>query len=124
VILLLKVNVKKLQSELEKIRDENGLLGNILSSEEGLVILDTLQSEVYDSTVISAMAASLITEDHLGFSSPKEIILSYDGEKIVINKFNIPKKDIDLLLISIIPQKLRYFKRCLNKSIKVVTKNF
>ena len=124
MLLLLTINVAKLQSELERIRDESGLFGNILSSDEGLVIIDAINLENYDSTLISAMAASMITENHFGFSNPNEIILSYDTERIIINKFYIQKKDVELLLISIIPPVMRYFKRCLNKSIKLVNKIF
>jgi len=121
---LIKINIGKLQSELERIKDENGLLGNILSSEEGLVIIDSIDSNYYDATLISAMAASLITENHFGFSHPNEIVLTYDNERIIINKFYLKKKDIQLLLISIIPLNMRYFKRCLNKSMKLVNKFF
>ena len=121
---MFNINIQKLQFELEHIKDENGLLGNILSSDEGLVIANSVNSDLYDPILISAMAASIITENHFGFSNPNQIILSYDAEKIIVNKFKTPKNGTELLLISIIPQSKRYFKRCLNKSIKLVNAMF
>ena len=120
---LLKLNVVNLQTELERLTDDCGLVGNILTSEDGLVIIEAVNPDFhYDSTLISAMAASLISENHFGFSNPNEIILNYDIERIIINRLTVKKKDLNLLLISITPLKMRYFKRFLKKSIKLINK--
>lgn len=116
---MLKLNVVSLQTELEKLCSQSGLIGHILCPNDGLVIIESLNSDFkYEPALILAMAASLISENHFDFSNSSEIILNYDFERIIINRLNVKKKNLNLVLISITPLKTRYFKWYLKKFIK------
>ena len=117
-------NVDRVYNEMQLIVEKTKIFGSILCSEEGLIIIDTFNNNsIYNTETISAMAASMISEHNYGYIPPQEIILSYENDKIVIRKILSPKKHLDLILISIVPHDLRYYRRYVNKIIKIINKN-
>ena len=119
---VLKIEEEKLKDELNKIKEEDGLIGCILSSAEGLVIVEALGDMGYDSTLISAMAANMIIGDNLGYLMPNEMILIYEKEKIAIKRFEISNKNLDLIIILLMSSKKRYFRNSIRRALKIVRK--
>jgi len=119
---VLKIEEEKLKDELNKIKEEDGLIGCILSSAEGLVIVEALGDMGYDSTLISAMAANMIMGDNLGYLMPNEMILIYEKEKIAIKRFEISNKNLDLIIILLMSSKKRYFRNSIRRALKIVRK--
>ena len=119
---VLKIEEEKLKDELNKIKEEDGLIGCILSSAEGLVIVEALGDMGYDSTLISAMAANMIMGDNLGYLMPNEMILIYEKEKIAIKRFEISNKNLDLIIILLMSRKKRYFRNSIRRALKIVRK--
>jgi len=119
---VLKIEEEKLKDELNKIKEEDGLIGCILSSAEGLVIVEALGDMGYDSTLISAMAANMIIGDNLGYLMPNEMILIYEKEKIAIKRFEISNKNLDLIIILLMSRKKRYFRNSIRRALKIVRK--
>ena len=119
---VLKIEEEKLKDELNKIKEEDGLIGCILSSAEGLVIVEALGDVGYDSTLISAMAANMIMGDNLGYLMPNEMILIYEKEKIAIKRFEISNKNLDLIIILLMSRKKRYFRNSIRRALKIVRK--
>ena len=123
---IINFNVDKVQNQMQTLIDTTELSGSVLCSEEGLIIIDTFgydSGTLYNTETISAMAASMISEHNYGYIPPDEIILSYQNEKIVIKKIYCEKKNLEFLLIAIIPINMRYFRRFVNKLVKLVNKN-
>ncbi|MHA1310773.1 MAG: hypothetical protein ACTSWR_03635 [Candidatus Helarchaeota archaeon] len=123
---IVNFNVNQVQYTLQSIVDESEVIGCILCSEEGLLIIDTFGYEtIYNCETIAAMAASMINDHNYGYLPPDEIILNYiqQNEKIIIRKISCDKKNQQFLLISIVPIKMRYFRRQVNKLEKIIIKN-
>ena len=121
---IINFNVDRVQRDMQSVVDNTNLIGSILCSQEGLIIIDTFgYNSIYNTETISAMAASMINEHNYGYIPPSGIILIYDTEKIVIRNINCEKKNNEFLLISLIPVKMRYYKRHINKLENIILKN-
>jgi len=121
---IINYNVDKVQKQMDLIVQDSEIIGSILCSEEGLIIIDTFNyNSIYNSETIAAMAASMMFSHTFGFIPPNEIILTYDNEKVIIRKVFSKKKNLEFLLITIVPSKLRYFRRHINKLAKIIQKN-
>ncbi|MHA1268212.1 MAG: hypothetical protein ACTSPY_00375 [Candidatus Helarchaeota archaeon] len=123
---IINFNVNKVQNTMQTIVDESEIIGCILCSEEGLLIFDTFEyNSIYNSETIAAMAASMMNEQNFGYILPDEIFLNYlsQNEKIIIRRVLCKKKGHEFLLISIVPIKMRYFRRQVNKLVKMISKN-
>jgi hypothetical protein len=121
---IINFNVDIVQKGMQSVVDNTNLIGSILCSQEGLIIVDTFGfNSIYNTETISAMAASMINEHNYGYIPPIGIILIYETEKIVIRNINCENKNNEFLLISLIPEKMRYYKRHINKLENIILKN-
>ena len=111
-----------LQQILNHITEDSGFFGSIVSSEEGLIIITSNQMDPrIEIENLAAKAASIFNEDGVISGNPEDITISYPNRKVYIQKislFNNSKNSI--LLITIMPQNFRYFRRKINKIAKQV----
>ncbi|MHA1248383.1 MAG: hypothetical protein ACTSRP_00180 [Candidatus Helarchaeota archaeon] len=123
---IVNFNINKVQDSINTVIEETDIIGCILCSEEGLLIIDTFgYDSIYNPEIIAAMAASMINDHNYGIIPPDEIVLHYShqNEKVIIRKVQCKRKLQEFLLITIVPLKMRYYRRYVNKLIKIVIKN-
>lgn len=109
-----------LQHIINNITEDLGFFGSIISSEEGLVIFTSNQVDPkIELESLAAKAASLFN-DYKEFSeNPEDITISYTDKKIFIQKISLANNaNNGILLITIMPQNIRYFRRKVNKIAK------
>lgn len=115
--------INTLQYVINNITEDLGFFGSIVSSEEGLIILTSNQVDPkIQMESLAAKAASLFN-DYKEFSeNPEDITISYTDKKIFIQKISLTNNsDNCILLITIMPQNIRYFRRKINKLAKYVS---
>ncbi len=116
-----KLNV--LQQILDKITEESGFYGSIISSEEGLIIINSNQMDPrIEIESLAAQAASIFNEKSLlsGSDYPENVTIDYPTRKIFIQRIytadGINEKNRNgFLLIILMPNNMRYFRRKANK---------
>ncbi|NVM53130.1 MAG: roadblock/LC7 domain-containing protein [Candidatus Helarchaeota archaeon] len=106
-----------LQQILDDIIEESGFYGIILTSDEGLIVTHSkLLDQEVDLDSLAARAANIFNENGIGIYNPEDIIVSYPNKKIFIQKVSFSEDSTPiLLLITIMPSNVRYFKRKINK---------
>ena len=122
-MILLYQKINTLQYIINNITEDLGFFGSIVSSEEGLVILTSNQVDPkIEMESLAAKAASLFN-DYKEFSeNPEDITITYTDKKIFIQKISLlDNSDNSILLITIMPQNIRYFRRKVNKLAKYVS---
>ena len=119
-MVLLDQKLNTLQHIINNITEDLGFFGSIISSEEGLIIFTSNQVDPkIELESLAAKAASLFN-DYKEFSeNPEDITISYTDKKIFIQKISLTNNsDNGILLITIMPQNIRYFRRKVNKIAK------
>ena len=122
-MILLYQKINTLQYIINNITEDLGFFGSIVSSEEGLIILTSNQVDPkIEMESLAAKAASLFN-DYKEFSeNPEDITITYTDKKIFIQKISLlDNSDNCILLITIMPQNIRYFRRKVNKLAKYVS---
>jgi predicted regulator of Ras-like GTPase activity (Roadblock/LC7/MglB family) len=122
-VVLLDQKINTLQYIINNITEDLGFFGSIVSSEEGLIILTSNQVDPkIEMESLAAKAASLFN-DYKEFSeNPEDITITYTDKKIFIQKISLlDNSDNCILLITIMPQNIRYFRRKVNKLAKYVS---
>lgn len=122
-MVLLDQKINTLQYIINNITEDLGFFGSIVSSEEGLIILTSNQVDPkIEMESLAAKAASLFN-DYKEFSeNPEDITITYTDKKIFIQKISLlDNSDNCILLITIMPQNIRYFRRKVNKLAKYVS---
>lgn len=112
-----------LQQILNHITKDSGFYGSILSSEEGLPIINSTQMESnIEIESLAAKAASIFNEDGVVTEYPEEITITYPNKKIFIQKISlIEENGAYAFLIVLMPPNMRYFKRKIIKLRKFAT---
>lgn len=111
-----------LQQILNHIIEDSGFFGSLIASQEGLIILTSNQMDPnVEIESLAAKAAAIFNEDSLIKDHPEDIIISYTNKKIFIQKIPFfDQTSNSILLITILPNNLRYFRRKVNKIAKQV----
>jgi len=124
-LILMDQKFNTLQQILNEITKDSGFYGSIISSEEGLIILNSSQMDPkVEIESLAAKAASIFNEDDVVADHPEDITISYINKKIFIQKVSLPdNSDNYLLLITLMPHNYRYFRRRINKIINLVLKS-
>ena len=119
-MVLLDQKLNTLQHIINNITEDLGFFGSIISSEEGLIIFTSNQVDPkIELESLAAKAASLFNDYREFSENPEDITISYTDKKIFIQKISlINNSDNGILLITIMPQNIRYFRRKVNKIAK------
>lgn len=102
-----------LQQILNHLTEDSGFFGSIISSEEGLVVMNsTLMDPNIEIESLAAKAASIFNEDGVVTEHPEDITITYPNKKIFIQKISlIEGNGANAFLIVLMPPNMRYFKR-------------
>jgi predicted regulator of Ras-like GTPase activity (Roadblock/LC7/MglB family) len=119
-VVLLDQKLNTLQHIINNITEDLGFFGSIISSEEGLIIFTSNQVDPkIELESLAAKAASLFNDYREFSENPEDITISYTDKKIFIQKISLTNNsDNGILLITIMPQNIRYFRRKVNKIAK------
>jgi predicted regulator of Ras-like GTPase activity (Roadblock/LC7/MglB family) len=119
-VVLLDQKLNTLQHIVNNITEDLGFFGSIISSEEGLIIFTSNQVDPkIELESLAAKAASLFNDYREFSENPEDITISYTDKKIFIQKISLTNNaDNGILLITIMPQNIRYFRRKVNKIAK------
>lgn len=119
-MVLLDQKLNTLQHIINNITEDLGFFGSIISSEEGLIIFTSNQVDPkIELESLAAKAASLFNDYREFSENPEDITISYTDKKIFIQKIALTNNsDNGILLITIMPQNIRYFRRKVNKIAK------
>ncbi len=119
-MVLLDQKLNTLQHIINNITEDLGFFGSIISSEEGLIIFTSNQVDPkIELESLAAKAASLFNDYREFSENPEDITISYTDKKIFIQKISLTNNsDNGILLITIMPQNIRYFRRKVNKIAK------
>lgn len=111
-----------LQQILNEITEDSGFYGSIISSDEGLIVISSsLMDPKIEMESLAAKAASIFNEKGVVPDDPECVTIGYPNKKIFIQKIPVFNNfENSLLLITILPSNLRYFKRKINKIAKQV----
>ncbi len=111
-----------LQQILNHIIEDSGFFGSLVASQEGLIILTSNQMDPkIEIESLAAKAAAIFNEDGIISDNPEDIVISYPNRKIFIQRISLFDSIINsILLITIMPNNLRYFRRKVNKIAKQV----
>ena len=109
-----------LQQILDNLTEDSGFFGSIISSEEGLIILSTNRMDpTMEIEALAAKAATIFNEYEESSSMPQDITINYPSKKIFIQKVSsFNNSGNSVLLITLMPQNLRYFRRKVNRLVK------
>ncbi|NVM30601.1 MAG: hypothetical protein HWN65_17300 [Candidatus Helarchaeota archaeon] len=102
-----------LQQILNHLTEDSGFFGSIISSEEGLVVMNsTLMDPNIEIESLAAKAAAIFNEDGVVTEHPEDITITYPNKKIFIQKISlIEGNGANAFLIVLMPPNMRYFKR-------------
>ncbi len=106
-----------LQQMVDHITEDSGFYGTIISSEEGLIIINSnhLDSKI-EIEPLAAKAASIFNDYEIISENPEDIIITYTNKKIFIRKLSpLNNSENSILLIAIMPLNMRYYRRKINK---------
>jgi predicted regulator of Ras-like GTPase activity (Roadblock/LC7/MglB family) len=119
-VVQLDQKLNTLQHIINNITEDLGFFGSIISSEEGLVIFTSNQVDPkIELESLAAKAASLFNDYREFSENPEDITISYTDKKIFIQKISLTNNSSNgILLITIMPQNIRYFRRKVNKIAK------
>jgi len=119
-VVLLDQKLNTLQHIINNITEDLGFFGSIISSEEGLIIFTSNQVDPkIELESLAAKAASLFNDYREFSENPEDITISYTDKKIFIQKISLTNNSANgILLITIMPQNIRYFRRKVNKIAK------
>lgn len=119
-MVLLDQKLNTLQHIINNITEDLGFFGSIISSEEGLIIFTSNQVDPkIELESLAAKAASLFNDYREFSENPEDITISYTDKKIFIQKISLTNNSANgILLITIMPQNIRYFRRKVNKIAK------
>jgi predicted regulator of Ras-like GTPase activity (Roadblock/LC7/MglB family) len=119
-VVLLDQKLNTLQHIINDITEDLGFFGSIISSEEGLIIFTSNQVDPkIELESLAAKAASLFNDYREFSENPEDVTISYTDKKIFIQKISLTNNsDNGILLITIMPQNIRYFRRKVNKIAK------
>lgn len=119
-MVLLDQKLNTLQHIINDITEDLGFFGSIISSEEGLIIFTSNQVDPkIELESLAAKAASLFNDYREFSENPEDVTISYTDKKIFIQKISLTNNsDNGILLITIMPQNIRYFRRKVNKIAK------
>lgn len=112
-------NLKQLLSQAVK---EVALFGSLIVSQEGLPITNSDQIDPkIEIEVLAAKVATYFDEGGIISEIPNEILFSFPGKKIFIIRIpSIGRANDSMLLITIIPNTIRFFKRNIKKIVKQI----
>jgi len=112
-----------MQYMINNITEDLGFYESIIASDEGLIILTSNQVDPKIEIESLAAKAASIFNDYKEFSeNPEDITITYTDKKIFIQKISlIDNSNNCILLITIMPQNVRYFRRKVNKLAKYVS---
>ena len=111
-----------LQQILDQITRDSGFYGSIVSSDEGLIIVNSnLMDPKIEIETLAAQAATIFGEKNILSDYPDCVTIGYPNKKVFIQRISLfTKSDDSILLITILPHNLRYYKRKVNKIAKQV----
>ncbi|MHA1132015.1 MAG: hypothetical protein ACTSQI_06030 [Candidatus Helarchaeota archaeon] len=111
-----------LQQILDQITQDSGFYGSIISSDEGLIIVNSNQMDPkVEIESLAAHAATIFNEKGVLYDHPECVTIGYPNRKVFIQRLSLfNDSDNSILLITILPHNLRYYKRKINKIAKQV----
>lgn len=112
-----------LQQILDEMTEDSGFFGSIISSQEGLIIINSNQMDpMIEIESTAAKAASIFNEKGVLSDDPDSITIGYPNKKVFIQKIPLNNGEGDsFLLIIIMPNNMRYYRRKVNKLKNVAT---
>ncbi len=113
----MKTNVFNMQDDFNRVIREQGFLGSLIVSNEGLIIQSSkvMPDEIKVDT-LAAKAAAIFSFEGVLHDEPDNIVINYSGMKVFIRKVTYPNQIYDfILLIMIMNPSERCFLRRTNK---------
>jgi len=109
--------LETLQQILDNMTEDSGFYGAVISSEEGLIIINSNHMDPkIEIEPLAAKAASILNNYEIFSDNPEDITITYPNKKIFIRKvstFNNTENSV--ILIAIMPNNMRYYRRKVNK---------